>query len=425
MQILIEPGKINGEVKAPPSKSMSQRALAVALLQRGTTIIRGIGSSNDEKNALSVITQLGARIVSQTEDELVIYSDGVKPVSDTVDCGESGLAARLFTPIAALAGKPVSITGSGTLLKRPMYGFNQALTSLGIGVKDFNGYLPVTVHGPLESLSFRLNAGNGSQFLSGLLFAIAYSAKTTVNIKVADLKSKPYIDLTLDMLQHAGRPIRHNNYTSFVIDPSLFTPVHDLEIDIQGDWSAAANFLVAGAIAGQVKVTGLNVLSHQADRAILAAIKLAGAEVTEGDNCVTVKKQVLTEFEFDATHCPDVFPILSILAACASGESHINGIHRLYDKESNRVESIANMLQQFDVTFSIEEDSFCIWGEGELTDSTIDCYHDHRIVMAAAIGALRASGTVTIDGAEAVSKSYPTFFEHLGLCGGRSIINYF
>ncbi len=417
MRTIIAPGKIKGLITAPSSKSMTQRAFATALLQHSTTTIYFTGDSEDEKSALSIISQLGARIVSQTSGKLVVESNGVAPLTNTINCGESGLAARLFTPIASLAENPVSITGVGSLLKRPMYGFNQALTSLGISVQNFNGYLPVTVHGPMESLSFQLNAANGSQFLSGLLFALAYSAKEFVTIEVADLKSKPYIDLTLEMLLNTGRPVFHDNYTSFYIDPALFAPKNNLEITIEGDWSGSANFLVAAAIAGTITINNLNITSRQADVAILTALRLAGAIVETADNTITVTTAPLTCFNFDATHCPDLFPCLAILAACSSGESEIKGIHRLHDKESNRIESIAEMLQNFDVPFSLEDDAFCITGVRQLHGTVIDAYNDHRIVMAAAIGALRANGPVDILQSEAVHKSYPAFFNDLSLCG--------
>jgi 3-phosphoshikimate 1-carboxyvinyltransferase len=417
MRAIVNPGSISGAITAPSSKSMTQRALAIALLQKGVTTIHFPGNSDDEKSAITVIQQLGAKITNQTPISLEITSNGINPITNIINCGESGLAARLFTPIAALASSPVSITGYGTLLKRPMYGFNQALNSLGISVSGFNGYLPVTVHGPLESISFRLSAANGSQFLSGLLLAISYSAKGLVTIEVADLKSKPYIDMTLEILALAGKPIRHDNYTSFYIDPTLFTPKQNLEMTIEGDWSGAANFLVAGAITGEISVNNLQTTSHQADTAIITALRLAGATVEEQGNCITVKKAPLQGFEFDATHCPDLFPILSILAANCAGESYIKGIHRLHDKESNRVESIAEMLQNFDVPFSIEDDSFCITGVRVLQGTVIDTFNDHRIAMAASVGALRANGPVDIIDADAVNKSYPNFFGDLSLCG--------
>ncbi len=417
MRTIISPGKIKGIIHAPSSKSMTQRAFAAALLQHGTTTIYFAGNSDDEKSALHIITQLGARIISQSPGKLIIESKGVVPVTDTINCGESGLAARLFTPIASLAASPVSITGIGSLLKRPMYGFNQALTSLGISVHNFNGYLPVTVHGPLESLSFQLNAANGSQFLSGLLFAVAYSAKELVTIEVADLKSKPYIDLTLEMLRNAGKPIAHDNYTSFYIDPALFTAKENLEITVEGDWSGAANFLVAAAIAGEVTINNLSTATKQADVALLNVLRLAGATVQTDGKEVTVAAAPLNSFHFDATHCPDLFPCLAILAACCNGDSEIKGIHRLHDKESNRIESIAEMLQNFAVPFSLEDDAFCITGVRQLQGTIIDSYNDHRIVMAASIGALRANGPVDIVQSEAVHKSYPSFYNDLSLCG--------
>jgi 3-phosphoshikimate 1-carboxyvinyltransferase len=419
MQVTIEPGNISGTISAPPSKSMTQRAYAAALLHKGKTIIHNAGRSEDEAAALGVIQQLGAKVVNQANNSIEIISDGVNPNASEINCGESGLAARLFTPIAALSDKTIQINGRGSLLQRPMEGFGEVLPALNASLKDFNGCVPFAVQGPMLATNITVDGKGGSQFLSGLLFALSSCATEPVIITVTELKSKPYIDMTLGMLAKFGKVIRHNDHKEFYIDPAQFVHKETVEINIEGDWSGAAYFLVAGSIAGDVTVRNLDVSSSQADRVVLDVLRSAGAGVTINEDSICVKKAQLNGFEFDATHCPDLFPVLAILAACCEGESYIGGVHRLFHKESNRAESISEMLQNFDVPFSLEDDVFCITGVRKLQGTVIDTYGDHRIVMAAAVGALRAGSRVDIHGAEAVKKSYPGFFEDLILLGGR------
>ncbi len=418
MQATVSPGSISGTIAAPPSKSMTQRAYAGALLHEGKTIIHNAGKSDDEVSAMGVIQQLGARVVGNT-----VMGVGAEHFQGSgIDCGESGLAARLFTPIAALSDKAIKVEGEGSLLKRPMEGFGAVLPKLNVALTDFNGYLPFTVQGPMHAADITVDGTDGSQFLSGLLFALSSCAKEPVTVTVTALKSKPYIDMTLDMLAQFGRPIAHNDHKEFYIDPAKFIHKETVEINIEGDWSSAAYFLVAGAIAGDITVQNLNTNSAQADRAILGVLQSAGAEVSIDGNNISVKKVRLKAFEFDATDCPDLFPVLAILAACCEGESYIGGVHRLFHKESNRAESISEMLQNFAVPFSLEDDAFCITGVRKLQGTVIDAYGDHRIVMAAAVGALRAGSRVDINGMDAVSKSYPGFFEDFILLGGKSIL---
>jgi len=421
MQALIKPGGIYGDLAVPASKSMTQRAYASALLHHGKTIIRNAGNSDDERAALRIIQQLGATITQQSENTIEVIShfpDGVGFAKDTIiDCGESGLAARLFTPIAALSAHTIKISGTGSLLHRPLHISEEVLASLNVTMQGFTGHLPVTVQGPMQAVSVKMSGLESSQFLSGLLFALSYCAKESVEIEMLGLKSKPYIDMTLEVMRRFGKPIAHDNYKVFYVSPSLFSNIELAEIDIEGDWSGAANLIVAAAIAGKVIIRNLNGQSTQADRAIVDVLNKVGAMVTEQDHCVTVKMHRLRAFDFDATHCPDLFPILAILAACSEGESDIKGVHRLFYKESNRVESIAQMLENFEVPFAVRDDILHITGVEYLQSATIDSYNDHRIAMAAAVGALRADGRVTILHATAVNKSYPDFFRDLILSG--------
>ena len=419
MRVTVEPGSIRGSIAAAPSKSMTQRAYAAALMHKGTTIIHNAGRSEDEEAALGVILELGARVIIRTDSRIEIISNGVAPVGSEINCGESGLATRLFAPIAGLSGQAVKIDGAGTLRQRPMHGFAEVLPELHVRLNDFYGCVPFTVHGPMRAADVTVDGAHGSQFLSGLLFAMCSCAKEPVTIRVTDLKSKPYIDMTLETLERFGWMVTNKDYEEFYINPAKFIQKETVEVNIEGDWSSSAYFLVAGAIAGDVTVRNLDTESVQADRAILDVLRAATMGVVCNEDGISVKRGRLQAFEFDATHCPDLFPVLAILAACCDGESYISGVHRLFHKESNRAESISEMLQNFDVPFSLEDDTFCITGVRKLQGTVIDGYGDHRIVMAAAIGALRAGSRVDINGAEAVKKSYPGFFENLSFCGGR------
>jgi len=417
MQATINSGNISGSLAAPPSKSATQRAFAGALLHKGKTVINNAGRSQDDVAALGIIQSLGATVVEHSNDVLEITSNGIAPTGPEINCHQSGLCARLFTPIAALASCAITVKGEGSLLHRPMHGFNEVLPLLGVSVSAFNGFLPCTVQGPMQPKSAMMNAESGSQFLSGLLFALSSCAHEPLSIKVSGLKSKPYIDLTLDMLKRFGKPIAHHDDKEFFIYPALFTYTPTVTIDVEADWSSAAYLLVAGAIACSITVSHLNIDSAQADRAILDVLEQTGAHVLINTDGITVTKSRLRAFELDATHCPDLFPVLAILAACCDGESEIKGLHRLFHKESNRAESISEMLENFAVPFSLSDDSLFVTGVRKLQGTVIDSYHDHRIAMAAAIAALRANSPVDIMHAEAVNKSYPGFFDDLISCG--------
>ena len=422
MRAIIQPGKISGSITAPASKSMTQRAYAAALLHNGKTIIHFAGNSEDEKAALGIVQALGARIISPENNTIEISSTGVQPLEPAIDCGESGLCARLFIPIAAHSPTPVTITGRGSLLARKMTGVKELLDTLGTEYVNFTGFLPITVTGNLHAAEIHIDASDGSQLLSGLLFALCYAAKEPITIYVKNLASKPYIDMTIDVLRRFGKAVANHNYTKFVIYPALFVPMETVEINIEGDWSGAANLLVAGAVAGEITVSNLQPDSSQADKAILSVLKSAGATIAIEPEVVHVKTARLSAFNFDATDCPDLFPPLAILASCCNGDSSIKGVHRLFNKESNRAESITEMLMNFDVPFSMKGDTLFITGVRKLQGTLIASFNDHRIAMAAAIGGLMAGSRVDILDAEAVNKSYPGFFNDISLCGVQCVV---
>jgi len=422
MQAIIRPGRIKGTIQVPASKSMMQRACAGALLHKGKTIIHNPGRSDDDRAALHIIQQLGAKIVSESKEKIEIESNGINPKTDIIDCRESGLSARLFTFIAALSNRAIKIAGSGSLLKRPMDEFEDLFEEIDVKLPEFNGYIPFTIQGPLQVRDITIDGSNSSQFLTGLLFAYAFAAKEAVTIHAYNLISKPYVDLSVDVLKQFGKHIKHDDYKAFYIDPAKDEVKDTVEITIEGDWSSAASLMVGAAIGGNITIKGLNTQSTQGDKAILDILKTTGADISiEADN-IHVKTNEIRPFDFDATDCPDLFPILAVLAMYCDGTSNIEGVHRLFNKESNRVESICEMLEQFDISFSVEDDILTIISEGFAERAVIDSYHDHRIVMAAAIAALQTDGEVVITNAQAVNKSYPGFFDDLILLDANCII---
>ena len=235
-------------------------------------------------------------------------------------------------------------------------------------------------------------------------------AKEDTTIAVENAVSKPYLDMTIDLASKFGVNIQHNDYKEFYVEGDQKYEATDLAIE--GDWSAAAMLLVAGAIAGEITLTNISLLSKQADVAICDALVRAGALVTSEPNSITVEQRDLVGFEFDATQCPDLFPALAALAAAAEGESIIYGTHRLEHKESNRAETIASEYKKLGIEVILEGDTMRIKG-GEIHSAECESHHDHRIAMSLAVSALRSDGEILIHNAECVAKSYPDFFTAL------------
>ncbi|MBR4850225.1 MAG: 3-phosphoshikimate 1-carboxyvinyltransferase [Alistipes sp.] len=405
MDTSVPRGQIAGVATPPCSKSYAQRALAAALLAEGESILRNLDFCDDTLSAIRTIEALGAE-VERVDERTVKVRGGLAPKSDTLNVGESGLATRMFTPIASLCSTPITIQGEGTLLYRPMHMMIEPLRKLGVDVRDGGGRLPIEVCGPVSGGEIEVDGSVSSQFLTGLLMALPMAEEDTT-IAVENAVSKPYLDMTIDMASKFGVNIQHNDYEEFYVEGGQKYEASDLVIE--GDWSAAAMLLVAGAVAGEVKLTNISLLSKQADVAICDALVRAGAEVTSEPDSVTVAHRDLVAFEFDATQCPDLFPALAALAAAAEGESVIYGTHRLEHKESNRAETLAKEYAKLGIEVRLEGDAMYIKG-GEIHSAEAYSHHDHRIAMSLAVSALRSDGEITIRDAECVAKSYPDFF---------------
>ncbi|MFY7963605.1 MAG: 3-phosphoshikimate 1-carboxyvinyltransferase [Chitinophagaceae bacterium] len=417
--ITIHSSIVSGTMQAPPSKSCMQRVCAAALLKGGETVIENYGISNDDKAAIEITKQLGADL--KFEDNKLIINSKFSIINNqqsiiNIDCGESGLSLRMFTPIAALLNQEILITGEGSLLNRPIDFFDEILPQLDVKVETKNGKLPINIKGALQPQNIEIDGSLSSQFLTGLLFAYSYKKENAI-IKVNNLKSKPYIDLTLQVMEDFGLNVPVNkDYKEFVFSqypiPNTQYPVN---YTIEGDWSNASFLLVAGAIAGEITVAGLNINSTQADKAIIDVLKKVGCKllITASEISVATSAVGLNAFSFDATHCPDLFPPLVALASCCNGVSTIKGVTRLLHKESNRAISLQQEFGKMGVTITIDNDTMFIEGTRNIQANKVNSHNDHRIAMACAVAALKANGNMFIENAHAINKSYPNFYDDL------------
>jgi len=425
VKVSIQPTVLKGVIQAPASKSSMQRACAAALVAKGISEIRNPGHSNDDKAAMDIISRLGAKLEEQATDLLRFNSEGIHPVAPFIDCGESGLSIRMFTPLVALSDKEITIKGSGSLVTRPMDFFDEILPQLGVKVKTQGGKLPLVIQGPLKPATISVDGSLSSQFLTGLLLAYAAAGASNVSIHVNDLKSRPYIDLTLDVMKRFGLKTPENrDYREFYFDDSVTAAEAIHHYTVEGDWSGGAFLLVAGAIAGPITVRGLDIASTQADKAIVQALMQANAGIAIDAKEIQLHPSALSAFEFDATDCPDLFPPLVALAAYCKGVTRIKGVSRLAHKESDRGLTLQEEFGKMGVVIHIDGDLMRIEGGKGLKGAAVSSRHDHRIAMACAVAALKATGETSIEHAEAVNKSYPDFYNDLRALGAAVSLNH-
>ncbi len=299
--------------------------------------------------------------------------------------------------------------------------------NLDVKIKSNEGKLPLIIQGPLQPKNIEVDGSLSSQFLTGLLMAYAASGAKDVSIKVNNLKSKPYIDLTLDVMKQFGLKVPENkNYEEFIFhsDSDSRLPTRGLsDYTVEGDWSGGAFLLVAGAIAGPITVRGLDLTSTQADKAIIDALMAANAGIAMDAKGIKLHPVEMDAFYFDATDCPDLFPPLVALAAYCKGKTTIKGVSRLAHKESNRAITLQDEFDKMGVTIDLKGDEMIIHGGGKVKGADVHSHHDHRIAMACAVAALKADSEIVIEEAQAVKKSYPDFYEDLKKLGADVSLN--
>ena len=452
------------ELSMPSSKSFAQRAIIAAALADGVSHLKGYTSCGDNEAALQVARNLGAD-VQVDGSQVTIKGIAAKPGSYSnpdLHVGESGLLTRMMIPLMAqLSSGPVTFTGEKTLLGRPLTGAKEIMEAFaaegqeiirsvsdqgeaaGQGGESDVIRVPLKVTGPLKAGRAEVSGKHGSQLISGLLMALPFAEKNS-SLIVHEPKSIPYIFITLEVLKKFGLKIGNEmlggrDFLESNGDWSLCTEMvfkvrggqgyKAADIDLEGDWSAAANFLVAGAVFGQVEVAGLDTTSLQADLSIMDILMDAGASLSQLDGDkgnITVQRAPLRAFKVDASNCPDLFPIVSVLAAFCQGTSRLAGVGRLANKESDRAKAILEMLTQMGVQASVEGDEMVIEGHclaqrilasrdgaanGLLNGGSYTSHHDHRMVMALKVASLGASSPIVVDDEDCVAKSFPQFAE--------------
>lgn len=417
MMLTMKPGALRGEVKrVMTSKSQAHRLMICASWCGEETRISHLPASEDAAATVRCLRAMGTEIRKDGED--LILKRGETPAERAeADCGESGSTLRFLLPLAAAKGVSTAFTGRGKLASRPLSPLYEEMTAHG-AVLSPQGKFPLMLDGQLEAGEYHLAGNVSSQFISGLLMALpALEGDSRLEI-AGRLESRPYVQMTLAALKTFGIQIGEEN-NGFTI-PGGQTFRSPGTASAEGDWSGAAFWLAAGAISPEgVTVDGMNSDSAQGDRAILELLRRFGAAVTEEADKMTVRRGKLRGITLDAADIPDLVPILSVVAACAEGETRITSIRRLRLKESDRVASVLALIRGLGGRGEASEDEMRIEGLGGLMGGDADAFGDHRIAMAAAIAATGAKGPVRLSGAESVSKSYPGFFEEFERLGGR------
>jgi len=406
--IHIAPGPVGGRLRAPASKSHLQRVILAASLAEGESRILDPGRSADGQACLGVIRAVGAQV--EQEGNLLRIRGGGAVRSRILHCGESGFCLRASAAVAALGEESFTLMADGSLATRPMTMVLDPLRQLGALCETRGGFAPITVRGPLRGGRAVVDGSASSQFLSGLLLALPRAAGDS-ELEVRGLRSGAYVRMTLDVLAAFGVQLEAAaDLSRFQVrGGQRYAPV---ALTVEGDWSGAAFMLVAGAVAGEVTVTGLDAGSAQADRAVLESLAAAGAVLEWRGDELRVAAAELRAFEFDATDCPDLFPPLAALACHARGTSRITGVARLGHKESDRGAALVSELSALGARLRVRGDGLEITG-GELAGGTADPHNDHRMAMACAVAGLKSRYGVKMEGEACVAKSYPEFFQAL------------
>jgi len=420
MEIRIQPHSLTGEVAAVPSKSVAHRCLIAAAVADQPTLLHLTGTNRDIEATLLCLGNLGAVFERSEQDTLRVTPLRLNQLAGPVafPCQESGTTLRFLLPLAAALGIEAHFSGEGRLSQRPLADLRQQLSLHGCSFSKES--LPFVLNGSLQPGDFHLPGNISSQYISGLLLALPMLEKDSRITLTTPLESAGYVDLTIDVLNQFGVRI-HCLPDGYGI-PGRQTYHSPGSMQVEGDWSNAAFWLVGGAFSPDgIRVNGLNLTSRQGDRAITSLLQRAGVKLSQSANSVTVQRDTIRPITADAAQIPDLVPLLAVLAAAAQGESRLLHVKRLRFKESDRLQAILEMMSSLGGRAFLEEDgdTLCIAGRGFLQGGLVNSYADHRMVMAASIAACFAKEPVTIRSAETIEKSYPDFFLDYAALGGK------
>lgn len=406
MNIQIIPAPISGGIEAISSKSFAHRALICACLSKGKSKIKINTTSADIEATVSCLRSLGAVIEKNGTVYSVIPSDTPCETAE-IDCNESGSTLRFLLPVVCALGTKTVIHGSGRLPERPLSPLKEELIRMGADISD---KFPLSVSENISAGEFTMRGDVSSQFVTGLLMALSYLGGGKIRL-LPPVESRPYIDMTVQVLKQFGADIKEENNTFYINN----SPLHGCDFTVEGDWSNAAFPLCMGA-----EVTGLNPDSTQGDKAIIDVLKKMGAVITENLGSYKADVSSLHGCEIDASDIPDAVPVIAAIASTAEGETVIYNAQRLRLKESDRIQTVCDMLRSLGADISETDDGMVINGKKSLFGGEVNSFNDHRIAMAAAVAAVKCENPVIIRNAEAVNKSYPEFFNDYNKLGGKA-----
>ena len=400
MDIKITPTLLHGRISVPASKSISHRALICAALADGRSVLHNVLGCEDTEATTNALTALGAKIASDGDSTVV---DGIKtPAKEAdIDCNESGSTLRFMIPIAAALGTRTTFRGKANLPNRPITPYLEEFPKHGVTFDTER--MPYTINGKLTGGEFPVTGDISSQFITGYMLALPLTGEDSVIKLTSGLQSRPYAELTADVMNTFGCPVNIGEDDFRITAGSSFKP---REYTVEADMSQAAFFLVANAIGGSTEPVNLNYASVQGDRAVIEITR----DFTQNGG---------KAFDVDAENIPDLVPILTVLACFADGTSHITGCARLRIKECDRLAAISTELNKLGANIEEEKESLTIHGVKTLHGGDCATYCDHRIAMSLAIASQRCTEPLIIRGAECVGKSYPGFFKDFSMLGGK------
>lgn len=413
--VKLKPSRLCGSVTAPPSKSAAHRAILCAALAKGISVIQNIALSDDMRATIGAIQAMGATVQYENQT-LQIDTTGSWAKSAQIDCGESGSTLRFFIPVAAALGMHAEFIGHGRLPQRPIGVYLDCLPTHGVTCQTEGG-LPFQISEQLTPGQFVLPGNISSQFITGLLLALPLLDGDSKLELSSPLESAAYVDMTIAIQREFGVQIEPTGTGWHICGSQNYTP---RSYTVEGDWSQAAFFLAAGALGGELSISGLNRNSTQGDKAAEQLFARFGADVAWKENILTVKNHSLHGMEIDAAQIPDLVPILAATAALCEGKTRIYHAERLRIKESDRLAAMADGLTKLGAKIQQTEDGLLITGVPMLQSGSVQGYNDHRIVMSLAIAALSAGGEVCISDAQSIDKSYPNFFADYTMLGGNA-----
>lgn len=417
--IRLEPSiTLVGNVIIPPSKSLSHRSIIAAGLAKGTSEIDNIIESNDIVATSNCMKLINAETKYENNRYIVKGNGGnfnvVEPLK--FQCNESGSTLRFMIPLGTLVNKPVVFIGKGTLNTRPLDPFFEIFKEQGISY-SYDNSLPLKIYGTLKAGIFNIRGDISSQFISGLMYTLPLlDGDSIINI-TTELESKGYLDLTIDVLDKFGVHIENRNYEQFIIKGNQ--EYKSANYRVEGDYSQVAFWIVAGLINGSISCSDMRKDSKQGDREILDIVKRMKGEFTFSGDTISVKKSETIATIIDGSQCPDIIPVLAVLASVSKGETRIINASRLRIKECDRLKAISEELTVLGADITEIEDGLIINGKEKLNGGYVKGWNDHRIVMSLAIASLVCENPVFIKGSDAITKSYPHFFEQFMQLGGK------